>query len=77
MNLKRSDLTTPPPPTLPAAATAVKKRTPIKMSSSVNLRTVYAFAREMYQKNVTTPIQYGTAGFRTRYVSIKICDEDV
>lgn len=47
------------------------------MSSSVNLRTVYAFAREMYQKNVTTPIQYGTAGFRTRYVSIKICDEDV
>lgn len=25
----------------------------------------------MYQKKVTTPIQYGTAGFRTRYVSIK------
>lgn len=33
---------------------------------SVNLRAVYAFAREMYPKNVTTDIQYGTAGFRTR-----------
>lgn len=34
--------------------------------STVNLKTVYAFAREMYQKNVTTNISYGTAGFRTR-----------
>lgn len=33
---------------------------------SVNLRTVYAFAREMYPKNVKENIQYGTAGFRTR-----------
>ncbi|XP_067646195.1 phosphoacetylglucosamine mutase [Eurosta solidaginis] len=31
---------------------------------SINLRTVYAFAREMYPKKSTTPIQYGTAGFR-------------
>lgn len=31
---------------------------------SVNLRTVYAFAREMYPKKVTENIQYGTAGFR-------------
>ncbi|EDV97401.1 phosphoacetylglucosamine mutase [Drosophila grimshawi] len=31
---------------------------------SINLRTVYAFAREMYPKISTTPIQYGTAGFR-------------
>lgn len=36
--------------------------------SSVNLRTIYAFAREMYPKNVATNIQYGTAGFRTRYL---------
>ncbi|CRL00297.1 CLUMA_CG013570, isoform A [Clunio marinus] len=34
--------------------------------SSVNLRTVYAFAREMHSKNANIgPIQYGTAGFRT------------
>ncbi|XP_030375424.1 phosphoacetylglucosamine mutase [Scaptodrosophila lebanonensis] len=31
---------------------------------SINLRTVYAFAREMYPKITTEPIQYGTAGFR-------------
>ncbi|CAD7083068.1 unnamed protein product [Hermetia illucens] len=31
---------------------------------SVNLRTVYAFAREMYPKRVNKDIQYGTAGFR-------------
>ncbi|XP_031635018.1 phosphoacetylglucosamine mutase [Contarinia nasturtii] len=36
------------------------------MSSSVNLRTIYAFAREMYPKKVTTNIEYGTAGFRTK-----------
>lgn len=36
--------------------------------ASVNLRTIYAFAREMYPKKVTANIQYGTAGFRTRYV---------
>lgn len=35
---------------------------------AVNLRTVYAFAREMYPKNNISDIQYGTAGFRTRYV---------
>lgn len=34
--------------------------------TTVNLRTVYAFAREMYPKNVTTNIQYGTAGFRSK-----------
>ncbi|XP_055714804.1 uncharacterized protein LOC129808923 [Phlebotomus papatasi] len=33
---------------------------------SVNLRTVYAFAREMYPKKVKGDIQYGTAGFRTK-----------
>lgn len=33
---------------------------------SVNLKAVYAFAREYYPKNVDTNIQYGTAGFRTR-----------
>lgn len=33
---------------------------------SVNLRTIYAFAREMYPKKVTKDIQYGTAGFRTK-----------
>lgn len=33
---------------------------------SVNLRTIYAFAREMYPKKVTTNIEYGTAGFRTK-----------
>ncbi|CAD7002284.1 phosphoacetylglucosamine mutase [Ceratitis capitata] len=33
---------------------------------SINLRTVYAFAREMYPKNSSTPVQYGTAGFRGR-----------
>lgn len=38
--------------------------------SGVNLRTVYAFAREMYPKNVTTPVQYGTAGFRSRWVKL-------
>ncbi|XP_055842879.1 phosphoacetylglucosamine mutase [Episyrphus balteatus] len=31
---------------------------------SINLRTIYAFAREMYPKNSTEKIQYGTAGFR-------------
>ncbi|EDW40350.1 GL24942 [Drosophila persimilis] len=31
---------------------------------SINLRTVYAFAREMYPKLSTEYIQYGTAGFR-------------
>ncbi|XP_064548402.1 phosphoacetylglucosamine mutase [Drosophila montana] len=31
---------------------------------SINLRTVYAFAREMYPKISKEPIQYGTAGFR-------------
>ncbi|XP_059216395.1 phosphoacetylglucosamine mutase [Stomoxys calcitrans] len=31
---------------------------------SINLRTVYAFAREMYPKKSNDPIQYGTAGFR-------------
>ncbi|KAH8406172.1 hypothetical protein KR215_006048 [Drosophila sulfurigaster] len=31
---------------------------------SINLRTVYAFAREMYPKNSKETIQYGTAGFR-------------
>ncbi|XP_055376879.1 phosphoacetylglucosamine mutase [Condylostylus longicornis] len=31
---------------------------------SVNLRTVYAFAREMYPKKVNENINYGTAGFR-------------
>ncbi|XP_005181704.1 phosphoacetylglucosamine mutase [Musca domestica] len=31
---------------------------------SINLRTVYAFAREMYQKKSNARIQYGTAGFR-------------
>ncbi|KAH8405312.1 hypothetical protein KR222_005198 [Zaprionus bogoriensis] len=31
---------------------------------SINLRTVYAFAREMYPKNSKELIQYGTAGFR-------------
>lgn len=31
---------------------------------SINLRTIYAFAREMYPKNNTEKIQYGTAGFR-------------
>nr|XP_014098249.1 phosphoacetylglucosamine mutase [Bactrocera oleae]XP_036215048.1 phosphoacetylglucosamine mutase [Bactrocera oleae] len=31
---------------------------------SINLRTVYAFAREMYPKKSSAPIQYGTAGFR-------------
>ncbi|EDW78771.1 uncharacterized protein Dwil_GK12616 [Drosophila willistoni] len=31
---------------------------------SINLRTVYAFAREMYPKLSTEHIQYGTAGFR-------------
>lgn len=33
---------------------------------SVNLRTVYAFAREMYPKHFKGDIQYGTAGFRTK-----------
>lgn len=33
---------------------------------SVNLRTVYAFAREMHPKTVSVEIQYGTAGFRTK-----------
>lgn len=31
---------------------------------SINLRTIYAFAREMYPKNNAEKIQYGTAGFR-------------
>ncbi|XP_052844547.1 phosphoacetylglucosamine mutase [Drosophila gunungcola] len=31
---------------------------------SINLRTVYAFAREMYPKTSKETIQYGTAGFR-------------
>ncbi|KAH8255884.1 hypothetical protein KR026_000885 [Drosophila bipectinata] len=31
---------------------------------SINLRTVYAFAREMYPKVSTEHVQYGTAGFR-------------
>lgn len=31
---------------------------------SVNLRTLYAFAREMYPKIVNDEISYGTAGFR-------------
>ncbi|XP_017861382.1 PREDICTED: phosphoacetylglucosamine mutase [Drosophila arizonae] len=31
---------------------------------SINLRTVYAFAREMYPKVSKETIQYGTAGFR-------------
>ncbi|CAH0554621.1 unnamed protein product [Brassicogethes aeneus] len=30
------------------------------------LRTIYAFAREMYPRNTKTQIQYGTAGFRTK-----------
>lgn len=38
--------------------------------ASVNLRVVYAFAREMYPKNHNIVIQYGTAGFRTRYLYI-------
>lgn len=42
----------------------------LKMSS-VNLRTVYAFAREMYPKKVSTNIQYGTAGFRAKWVRLK------
>uniref|UniRef100_A0A6M2DJM3 Phosphoacetylglucosamine mutase n=1 Tax=Xenopsylla cheopis TaxID=163159 RepID=A0A6M2DJM3_XENCH len=33
---------------------------------SVNLKTIYAFAREMHSKNINKPIQYGTAGFRTK-----------
>ena len=33
-------------------------------------RTVYAFAREMHPKTVKTDIQYGTAGFRTKWVKI-------
>ncbi|XP_060528456.1 phosphoacetylglucosamine mutase [Cylas formicarius] len=36
------------------------------MANNNRLRTVYAFAREMYPKTVKTDIQYGTAGFRTR-----------
>lgn len=31
---------------------------------SINLRTIYAFAREMYPKKTEERIQYGTAGFR-------------
>lgn len=45
--------------------------------ASVNLRTIYAFAREMYPKKVTTAIQYGTAGFRTRYVKKQHMNERV
>lgn len=33
---------------------------------SVNLRTVYAFAREMHPKTVKIDVEYGTAGFRTK-----------
>lgn len=31
---------------------------------SVNLRTIYAFAREMHPRTVKEKINYGTAGFR-------------
>lgn len=38
--------------------------------SSINLRTIYAFAREMHPKKTTKNIEYGTAGFRTQLVLI-------
>lgn len=57
----------PPSPTSSPLLAPHHSETPGHCKMSVNLRTVYAFAREMYPKNVTADIQYGTAGFRTRY----------
>lgn len=34
---------------------------------SINLKSVYAFAKEVHQKKSEKVIQYGTAGFRTSY----------
>lgn len=34
---------------------------------SINLKSVYAFAKEVHQKKSEKAIQYGTAGFRTSY----------
>jgi len=35
------------------------------MTTAINLKSVYAFAREMHPRKGDKPIQYGTAGFRT------------
>lgn len=42
----------------------------IFIMSTLSLKSVYAFAREMYPKRNMQPIQYGTAGFRDRLVKI-------
>nr|XP_023018813.1 phosphoacetylglucosamine mutase [Leptinotarsa decemlineata] len=39
---------------------------PDSMANNSSYRTVYAFAREMYPRNIKAHLQYGTAGFRTK-----------